>query len=329
MVGETWSSTSKICDACKTAHEAVFCRPDSVFLCTTCDANIHAANKLVSRHARVCEQAPASVTCKADAAALCTACDSDVHSVNPLAHRHERLPVIPFFNAASSMRSSPSTAIIGDHEFSEEGVEAASWLLDDSNINVDDESESPEYKYAKYLFNDLDPSCLDLDLISYEQKPKNRVMNEKEQYHCSDGVVPVHQRKNEFEFGQIPGPVVDGFPTREVNYPGSKPFMYNFSSQPICQSVSSSSLDVGLVPDHNPANTLGTKEIIAANPVSGLEREATVSRYREKRKNRRFEKTIRYSSRKAYAETRPRIKGRFAKRSELQVDSSYRVVPTF
>ena len=38
-------------------------------------------------------------------------------------------------------------------------------------------------------------------------------------------------------------------------------------------------------------------------------------RYREKRKSRRFEKTIRYASRKAYAETRPRVKGRFAKRT--------------
>jgi hypothetical protein len=41
-------------------------------------------------------------------------------------------------------------------------------------------------------------------------------------------------------------------------------------------------------------------------------------RYREKRKRRKFEKTIRYASRKAYAEVRPRIKGRFAKREEVQ-----------
>lgn len=42
------------------------------------------------------------------------------------------------------------------------------------------------------------------------------------------------------------------------------------------------------------------------------------TRYREKRKRRKFEKTIRYASRKAYAEVRPRIKGRFAKREEVQ-----------
>lgn len=70
-------------------------------------------------------------------------------------------------------------------------------------------------------------------------------------------------------------------------------------------------------------------------------------RYREKRKNRKFEKTIRYASRKAYAETRPRIKGRFAKRTDMLsdvdvdemygsvassvffTDAQYGVVPTF
>ncbi|KAL0372043.1 UNVERIFIED_CONTAM: Zinc finger protein CONSTANS-LIKE 5 [Sesamum calycinum] len=82
------------------------------------------------------------------------------------------------------------------------------------------------------------------------------------------------------------------------------------------------------------SNTFAKTEAIPT-PVSGVDREARVLRYREKRKNRKFEKTIRYASRKAYAETRPRIKGRFAKRSELEVDSlisgdaSYGVVPTF
>lgn len=87
-----------------------------------------------------------------------------------------------------------------------------------------------------------------------------------------------------------------------------------------------------------------------ATQLCGMDREARVLRYREKRKNRKFEKTIRYASRKAYAETRPRIKGRFAKRTEIDsevdrlyspapppltvpgslvMDSPYGVVPTF
>jgi hypothetical protein len=49
-------------------------------------------------------------------------------------------------------------------------------------------------------------------------------------------------------------------------------------------------------------------------PVDPLvEREAKVMRYKEKRKRRCYDKQIRYASRKAYAEMRPRVKGRFAK----------------
>lgn len=82
-----------------------------------------------------------------------------------------------------------------------------------------------------------------------------------------------------------------------------------------------------------------------ASQLCGIDREARVLRYREKRKNRKFQKTIRYHSRKAYAEIRPRIKGRFAKRTDPDsevdrlynsaassaylADSQYGLVPTF
>lgn len=48
-----------------------------------------------------------------------------------------------------------------------------------------------------------------------------------------------------------------------------------------------------------------------------LTRQQRVARYLEKKKRRTFQKTIRYASRKAYAEVRPRIKGRFATREEV------------
>ena len=51
---------------------------------------------------------------------------------------------------------------------------------------------------------------------------------------------------------------------------------------------------------------------------AAINRATRVALYRAKRKNRKFEKTIRYASRKAYAEVRPRIKGRFAKPGEME-----------
>ncbi|KAI7727827.1 hypothetical protein M8C21_009141 [Ambrosia artemisiifolia] len=44
-------------------------------------------------------------------------------------------------------------------------------------------------------------------------------------------------------------------------------------------------------------------------------REASVQRYKEKRRNRLFAKTVRYEVRKLNAEKRPRVKGRFVKSS--------------
>ncbi|XP_042039863.1 zinc finger protein CONSTANS-LIKE 4-like isoform X2 [Salvia splendens] len=319
---ESWSITAKLCDSCKASPAAVFCRAESAFLCGACDAKIHSANKLASRHGRVwicevCEQAPAAFTCKADAAVLCATCDRDIHSANPLARRHERVPFVPFYDAIT--KSTPSA------ECSEEEAEAASWLLPDPNTKAEDQSGSPEYMSAEYLFTDIDP-YLDLDLKSGDQKPHLHQIDEQKHY-SSDGVVPVQNESGQY----VPGPVVDGFPTFEMDYAVPKPFMYNFTSQSIIQSVSSSSMEVGVVPDA--AESLGKSESVA---VLGMDREARVLRYREKRKNRKFEKTIRYASRKAYAETRPRIKGRFAKRSELEVESllggdaaSYGVVPSF
>lgn len=90
-------------------------------------------------------------------------------------------------------------------------------------------------------------------------------------------------------------------------------------------------MDVGIVPDGSAmseisfpfSNSMSSSIDLSSNDgrqVTGMDREARVLRYKEKRKNRKFEKTIRYASRKAYAETRPRVKGRFAKRTDSESD---------
>ncbi|KAL6564250.1 hypothetical protein OROMI_015700 [Orobanche minor] len=60
-------------------------------------------------------------------------------------------------------------------------------------------------------------------------------------------------------------------------------------------------------------NTSQVLPIAGSRELNSHEREYAISRYREKKKTRRYDKHIRYESRKARAETRTRIKGRFAK----------------
>ncbi|KAJ9147449.1 hypothetical protein P3X46_029611 [Hevea brasiliensis] len=134
---------ARVCDTCRAAACTVYCRADSAYLCAGCDARVHAANRVASRHERVwvceaCERAPAAFLCKADAASLCTACDADIHSANPLARRHQRVPILPISGCLYGPQVGPATGETTEDMFmtqeGEEGVgdeddEAVSWLL--------------------------------------------------------------------------------------------------------------------------------------------------------------------------------------------------------
>ena len=86
-------------------------------------------------------------------------------------------------------------------------------------------------------------------------------------------------------------------------------------------------MDAGATPDRSDGGVMAGR-VAATAPAAAESREARLMRYREKRKNRRFEKTIRYASRKAYAESRPRVKGRFAKRADADADAEAAGFPT-
>ncbi|KAG8486140.1 hypothetical protein CXB51_019536 [Gossypium anomalum] len=59
--------------------------------------------------------------------------------------------------------------------------------------------------------------------------------------------------------------------------------------------------------------TISALPKVAVHELNSQERETAISRYKEKKKTRRYDKHVRYESRKARAESRTRIKGRFAK----------------
>ncbi|KAL8136975.1 hypothetical protein V2J09_002976 [Rumex salicifolius] len=333
----TWGLGAKPCDSCKSSAALLFCRADSAFLCGACDSKIHAANRLASRHERVwmcevCEQAPAAVTCKADAAALCTSCDRDIHSANPLARRHERVPVVPFYHTPSdlSVRSSTASVLLAPGDVPQPpSVDTAyaddSWLIP----NLQGKLANADFMCSSDIDSFLDSGCPDFDVkipVNEQQLGNNRSFLFGA---GTDSVVPT-QTKN-----RHPNNLYNDS-CFEIDFSQSKLSPFNFSAQCISQSVSSS--DVGIVPDGNAnsisedsnfslTKSMSTKSGVvdggsAAQPLqlSRIDREAKVMRYREKRKNRKFEKTIRYASRKAYAETRPRIKGRFARRTKADAD---------
>nr|XP_043620942.1 zinc finger protein CONSTANS-LIKE 5-like [Erigeron canadensis] len=306
------NAIAKPCDLCKDAIALLFCRKHSNFLCMSCDSKLHDNTK----HERewlceVCEQAPASVSCKADMAALCITCDKDIHSVNPLASRHERIPVVPFYDSAESVVNC-TTSLAS--------------LIDP--VSCYGTSELTSYELAEVV-KPIDLYTADIPFFDFGFAIPSDVVTTLDthlhDHSVSDCMVPIEatttqvvQHKSPYEFNL----------TKSVSSNS-----YNKSgSQSHSHSVCTSSIEPGVIPEENsmleisaqpliiPVNVGGTNIVPKARQLCAVDREARVLRYREKRKNRKFEKKIRYASRKAYAEKRPRIKGRFVKRSELRME---------
>ncbi|KAM7520597.1 hypothetical protein LguiB_019559 [Lonicera macranthoides] len=368
----------RVCDTCRSAACTVYCRADSAYLCTGCDARIHTANQVASVHERVwiceaCERAPAAFICKADAASLCTTCDADIHSANPLARRHHRVPVSPIPGCLfGPPAANPGRSIVGLRTKHADGFLAQEA---DENIDEDDENETASWLLLNPVKNSHNIQATNgimfggevvdeyLDLVEYNSCQESQFTTDDQynsQHHQQysgvpqksyggDSVVPVQcgevknhqlmQQQQNYQLGM-------GYETSNTGYgyPAS-----------ISHSVSMSSMDVGIVPEStisdvsisHPRPPKGTIDLFSSPPIqvptqlTPMDREARVIRYREKKKMRKFEKTIRYASRKAYAETRPRIKGRFAKRTDVEVEvdqmfnttlmaeSGYGIVPSF
>jgi hypothetical protein len=74
-----------------------------------------------------------------------------------------------------------------------------------------------------------------------------------------------------------------------------------------------------------------SRSVMGAEEADNLTREERVARWLAKKKTRVFKKTVRYESRKSYADKRPRIKGRFVSPEEYQAYMSQQaaqVVPS-
>ncbi|PVH65711.1 hypothetical protein PAHAL_1G058500 [Panicum hallii] len=293
LVTRYWGVGGRLCGACGGSPAAVHCRtcPGGAYLCAGCDAGHAPAGHERVWVCEVCERAPAAVTCRADAAALCAACDADIHDANPLARRHERVPVQPIGAAAPA-----DPLLFADVMDPFLGQDFARFPHADSVV--------PN--------NGSSGRALDLDFggaaaAAVVAKPS----------YSSYTAASLGHSGSSSEVGLVPdaicgrgGSVTGG--VIELDFAQSKAAYLPYVATP---THSVSSLDAGAVPDRSDGGVMAGR-VAATAPAAAESREARLMRYREKRKNRRFEKTIRYASRKAYAESRPRVKGRFAKRAE-------------
>ncbi|KAK9932402.1 hypothetical protein M0R45_019641 [Rubus argutus] len=92
------------CDVCEKAPATVICCADEAALCAKCDVEVHAANKLASKHQRllleslsnklprcdICQDKAAFIFCVEDRALFCQDCDESIHLANSLSANHQR-----------------------------------------------------------------------------------------------------------------------------------------------------------------------------------------------------------------------------------------------
>eukprot|EP00262_Sarcandra_glabra_P016633 TRINITY_DN5483_c0_g1_i1.p1 TRINITY_DN5483_c0_g1~~TRINITY_DN5483_c0_g1_i1.p1 ORF type:complete len:240 (-),score=47.31 TRINITY_DN5483_c0_g1_i1:242-961(-) len=92
------------CDVCEKAPATVICCADEAALCANCDVEVHAANKLASKHQRfllqclssklprcdICQEKTAFIFCVEDRALFCRDCDEPIHLAGSLSGNHQR-----------------------------------------------------------------------------------------------------------------------------------------------------------------------------------------------------------------------------------------------
>ncbi|XVE84506.1 hypothetical protein DITRI_Ditri17bG0019100 [Diplodiscus trichospermus] len=169
------------CDVCERAPATVICCADEAALCAKCDVEVHAANKLASKHQRlllqclsnklppcdICQEKPAFIFCVEDRALFCRDCDEPIHSVGSLSANHQRFLATGIRVALSSScnknaekngleppnKSAPQTSVkMPAHQ---QSSFASSWPVDDllqfSDIGSPDKKEHLELGELEWL----------------------------------------------------------------------------------------------------------------------------------------------------------------------------------
>ncbi|XP_073099219.1 B-box zinc finger protein 24 [Elaeis guineensis] len=105
------------CDVCEKAPATLICCADEAALCASCDIEVHAANKLASKHQRlllqclsnklprcdICQEKAAFIFCVEDRALFCRECDEPIHVAGTLSGDHQRYLATGIRVAPSSM----------------------------------------------------------------------------------------------------------------------------------------------------------------------------------------------------------------------------------
>lgn len=307
----------------------------------------------------MCSVAAATVFCVNDDASLCTPCDAKFHA-NPLAARHERRPLAPCTHAECSAAGTGSEScdagVVPQCVPALDGPSPAPFadlgLLPLPVFALDDDLP------ADFLGGPLDDLPSASDLLDFDFDGVVPTMSAESPLALgAEALFPAAApaaQLNPFIHAAPAVPQLGGMMVPQerpvVTVPVTAKAAPAAPAAPRARARAAASeadsylddedfeMDEDSVDDDSDAEYVvaprrshasrARRDAAAASAPSAepeLSRAERVQRYREKRARRNFKKTIRYQSRKAYAEIRPRIKGRFVSPEEFAAYQAERV----
>ncbi|KAI5565259.1 hypothetical protein POPTR_014G134601v4 [Populus trichocarpa] len=282
----------RLCDYCNDTTALLYCRADSAKLCLSCDHEVHSTNQLFSKHTRsllcdVCHTSPVSIFCETEHSVFCQNCDLERHNLSSFPSTHNRRPIEGFTGCPSG---NELMEILG---FEDMGLKQSMLFSEETDgfmgSGLDD-------GYSDLFVWDSTAVSIDDFIMSSDSGPNLQAL----------GVPPL--------------PKENGEAANQVSFPSTLPGSNFEESRAVPEkefniSDSASHINDGHEAEPQPS-TIGTLPVLpndGTHELSSQERDSAISRYKEKKQTRRYDKRIRYESRKVRADSRTRIKGRFAK----------------
>ncbi|XP_010500455.1 PREDICTED: zinc finger protein CONSTANS-LIKE 8-like isoform X1 [Camelina sativa] len=317
------------CDLCLNKHAVWYCASDDAFLCHVCDESVHSANHVATKHERVClrtNEIPNNVLqgttshpvwhsgFRRKARTPRSRCEKKTQQKIDDERRGEdpRVPEIGgeamFFIPEANDDENDTTSLVPEFE----GFTVTEMGFFSSNhngtqettkqFNFEDEIDAMEDLY----YNEEEKAA---KTNGAEARPGQSLMNCKNDY---DNVIAISAKREETE--DYEDNARQGNMLLRLNYEN---VIAAWDKQESPREAARNQTELFNTSNFQlvPLTSIVMQGIEEKRVTSRSEREARVWRYRDKKKNRLFEKKIRYEVRKVNADKRPRMKGRFVRRS--------------
>lgn len=342
-------SRTLLCDRCSAQPAMVRCLEENASLCQNCDWNGHTAGSSAAGHNRQNINCYSGCPSSAELSRVWSFI-LDIPDVAPEPNCEQIISMMSISESAVSngdnaqgdntlldMASAALTNDLNNEDkqksvmgsSSEAGLDLLQLANDQVAVSVD--SRTAKYTPDKHMFSNKDSiyedfsmDDIDLSYENYEELFGNSHIQTEELF--DDAGIDSYFEMKEVHAGGTDEKPKPTMPAVSADSGMSNPGVKDDSSLciPVRQAISYSGFTGESIPAEyqdcgvSPMLLMGEPPWLPPGPdcsFAGI-RDSAITRYKEKKKRRKFDHKIRYESRKARADVRKRVKGRFVKAGE-------------